>query len=343
MNYPEFLKKGDTIGICAPSGGIVKPEKIEELNLAKKQLQELGYKVVQTESVCKEYKGRSNTGEQRAKEFMQLLKNDDVKLIIFATGGDFLIEMLDYLDFDELKNMKPKWLQGFSDITSINFLFNTILEIPTMYCQTIKDYAMNPLYRNLTDALKIESGEEVLQYSFEKHEKVIPFTEQVEQNNPNKTYNLTENVEWKNITGESKIEIKGRTIGGCLDCIKTFFGTKYDYINKYIDKYKEDGIIWFLECFEMSTPELFRILWQMKNAGYFRFCNGIIFGRPLFVREDYDISFDEAIKEALKDIQIPIITGADIGHVAPQMALLSGAFLEIRSEKGKGIVKTYFK
>ena len=152
MNYPEFLKKGDTIGICAPSGGIVKPEKIEELNLAKKQLIELGYKVIQTDSVCKEYKGRSNSGEQRAKEFMQLLKNDEVKLIIFATGGDFLIEMLDYLDFNELKNIKPKWLQGFSDITSINFLFNTILDIPTMYCQTIKDYAMKPLHRNLTDA-----------------------------------------------------------------------------------------------------------------------------------------------------------------------------------------------
>ena len=93
----------------------------------------------------------------------------------------------------------------------------------------------------------------------------------------------------------------------------------------------------------MSTPELFRILWQMKNADYFKYCREIIFGRPLFVREDYEISFDEAVKEALKDLEIPIITGADIGHVAPQMAILSGAVLEITSEKGKGTVKTYFK
>ena len=28
MNYPDNLKIGDTIGICAPSCGIVKPEKI---------------------------------------------------------------------------------------------------------------------------------------------------------------------------------------------------------------------------------------------------------------------------------------------------------------------------
>ncbi len=30
MKQPESLKKGDTIGICAPSGGITKPEKIKE-------------------------------------------------------------------------------------------------------------------------------------------------------------------------------------------------------------------------------------------------------------------------------------------------------------------------
>ena len=30
MNYPESLKKGDTIGICAPSGGITKIDKIKK-------------------------------------------------------------------------------------------------------------------------------------------------------------------------------------------------------------------------------------------------------------------------------------------------------------------------
>ncbi len=33
------------------------------------------------------------------------------------------------------------------------------LEIPSIYCDTIKSYAMKPLYRNLKDALKIASGE----------------------------------------------------------------------------------------------------------------------------------------------------------------------------------------
>ena len=183
MNYPEKLKKGDTIGICAPSGGITEKEDILQLELAENQLRKMGYKIIETKSVRKEAKGRSASGKERAKEFMELLENEEVKLIIFAAGGDFLIEIFDYLDFEKIKDLKPKWLQGFSDITGISFLFNIILDIPTMYCQTIKYYAMNPLFRNLTDALKIEEGEGIVQKSFEKYQKVVDFRESIENEN----------------------------------------------------------------------------------------------------------------------------------------------------------------
>lgn len=390
MNYPEKLKKGDTIGICAPSGGIAEKEDILQLELAENQLRKMGYKIIETKSVRKENKGRSASGKERAKEFMELLENEEVKLIIFAAGGDFLIEIFGYLDFEKIKNLKPKWLQGYSDITGISFLFNTILDIPTMYCQTIKDYAMKPLFRNLTDALRIEEGEGIVQESFEKYQKVVDFRESIENEdleNENKelkdnkerkeninntkqlndeislnklgekekderkkekckleeltkTYELTEKVEWKNITGEEKIQIKGRSLGGCLDCIKGYIGTKYDKVNEYVERHKKDGLIWFLEVFEMSTPEVYRTLWQMKNAGYFKDCTGIVFGRPLFIREDYETNFNDTVKEALQDLEIPIICDADIGHVKPQLAIVNGAIIEITSQNGKGTVKT---
>lgn len=336
MNYPENLKIGDTIGICAPSAGIVKPEKQEKLDLAIKALENMGYKVIETASVRKEEKGRSASAETRAREFMELLENDEVKLIIFATGGDFLCEMLDYLDFDKIKKLKPKWMQGYSDITGISYLFNTILDIPTMYCQTIKDYAMKPLYRNLMDSLEIEKGNEVIQESFAMYEKEWD----LENTDPYAGYNLTEKVEWENIFGEEKIVMQGRSLGGCLDCIKSYIGTKYDKVQEYIERHKKDGIIWFLETFEMNTAELQRTLWQMKSAGYFKYCKGIVFGRPLFIREDYETNFNDAVKMALEDLQIPIICDADIGHVSPQMAVVNGAILKITSENGKGQLET---
>lgn len=364
MNYPENLKKGDTIGICAPSGGITKEDSIKKLELAEKQLQEMGYKIIETESVRKEERGRSASGKQRAKEFIELLENDNVKLIIFATGGDFLVEMIPYLDFEKIKRLKPKWMQGYSDITGINYLWNTILEIPSIYCQTIKDYAMRPLFRNLTDALKIASGEEIEQTSFEKHEEIIDFRieqpeellenqesieefnqkqEEVKKQELEKGYDLTQETKWINLKSEEKIEFKGRAIGGCLDCIKVFIGTKYDNVKNYIETYKQDGIVWFLEAFEMSTPTVYLTLWQMKEAGYFEHCKGIIFGRPLFIRNDYDTDFNQAVEDVLGDLNIPIICDADVGHIAPQLAMVNGAILEITSQGGKGRVKTYLK
>ncbi len=97
MNYPEKIKKGDLIGICAPSAGISEEEKIKKLEEAENQLTELGYKIIETKSVRLEEKGRSTSAKQRAEEFMELWENEQVKLILCATGGDFLCEMLDYL------------------------------------------------------------------------------------------------------------------------------------------------------------------------------------------------------------------------------------------------------
>lgn len=336
MRYPENLKIGDTIGICAPSSGIVEPEKIQKLDQAIKQLKDMGYKIIETESVRKDIKGRSAIAKQRAKEFMSLMEDEKVKLILYAAGGDFLMEMLDELDFEKLKQMKPKWTQGFSDITTISFPLNILCDMPSMYCESIKDYGMHPLYRNLTDALKIESGEEIVQTSFEK---CVDGKDDLEDG----TYHLTKKVEWKNITGQDKIIMKGRAFGGCLDCIDTLIGTKFDKVKEYLNRYEENGIIWFLECYEMNTRMFQRILWKMKHAGYFKNCKGIIFGRSYIMREDYELTFDQACLDALGNLNIPMITQADIGHVPPQLAVVNGAILEIISEKGKGIVKTYLK
>lgn len=335
MRYPEKLKIGDTIGICAPSSGTVEPDKLERLDKAIEQFKKLGYKVIETASARKDVQGRSAPAIVRAKEFMELWENEEVKLIIYAGGGDFLMEMLDYIDFSELKKSKPKWTQGFSDITHLSFLLNTICDMPSMYCENVKDYGMTPWYHNLKDCLKIESGEEIVQNSFEKYQEG--------EDNEDGTYNLTKEVKWRNITGEEKIEIKGRAIGGCLDCVDTLIGTEFDKVKEYVQKYKDDGIVWFLECYEMNTPLLQRILWKMKHAGYFEHCKGIIFGRSLMMREDYEVSEEQAILDAIGDLGLPIITRADIGHVPPQLAITQGAILKITSENGKGTIETYLK
>lgn len=361
MNYPKSLKKGDTIGICAPSAGVSKPEKQLKLDEAIRRLKERGFNIIETPNVRNNIDGRSADKKIRAQEFMSLYENPEVSAIIFATAGDFLMEMLDFIDFEKLKVLEPKWMAGYSDITGLSFLVTTISEVPTLYTQTIKDFAMIPLHESLENALKIMMGENPIQNSFDKCEKVVElkdFTdeinsdnEKVEENseekflnniNPNEGYNLEENVLWKNLYNEEKIEISGRAIGGCLDVLKNIIGTKYDNVKQYIEKYKQDGIIWFFDIFEITTPEIVRTLWQFKNAGYFEHCKGILIGRVLFLREDYNIDLPKALKQGLEELDIPVIYDMDIGHVSPQMAMVNGSKIEVFSENGKGYIKTYF-
>lgn len=340
MKYPKSLKKGDIIGITAPSCGI-KEEDFLRTDNAKKKIEEHGYRVIETPNVRTNYRGRSSRKQQRAKEFMELWENPEVKSIILASGGDFLCEMLDCIDFEKLKNEEPKWIQGFSDCTNLTYIFTLNLGIATIYGPTYKAFGMNDWHISLENSIKLMQKQEIIQYSYEKHQEFKGFD--VSEGDSYSGYDLTKKVKWKNLRNEEKIEFSGRAIGGCFDVVKNLIGTKYDKVEEFTEKYKEDGIVWFLEVFEANTPGIFCNLWQMKNAGYFENCKGIIFGRPLMIREDYEISYEQTIKDALQDLNIPIILDADIGHVPPQIPIVTGSKIEVKSSKGKGTIKTIFK
>lgn len=337
MKYPEFIKKGDFIAVTAPSMGFYKEDQLEEYDNAIKNIKNLGYSFIETDNVRKCENGRSSSAKERAQQFLDVWENEKVSAIVCAKGGDFACEMLDYLDFEYLKNTKPKWLQGFSDITNLGFVFTTNLDIATIYGENIRDYGMRELFENLTNSLELMQGKKVIQKSFGACEPIDSERAPFEQ------YNMTAKTEWKNLFGEKSVNFSGRCIGGCFDVIVNLMGTKYDKVKEYVQKYKNDGIVWFFDVFEMSTPQVFCHLWQMKNAGYFENCKGIIFGRPFLIREDYEISFADAIKDALKELNIPIILDADIGHIPPQMPIVNGAILEVSCENGNGEIKTFFR
>lgn len=340
MVYPEFLKVGDIVGITAISKGITEDYKQKRLDSAIEYLKQKGFKVIETSNVRKGERGRSSTGQQRAEEFMSLWKDESVKAIFMAAGGDYAIEMLDYLDFNEMKKYKPKWIQGFSDVTTIGYLIPSCIDIATVYADNVTSYGMRPVHKSLDQAIEVMMGKTMIQYSYENFQNgyldygIEDF---------DKTYQLYDEVYWKNLNGENEINIKGRAIGGCLDIVTNFVGTKYDNINNFINKYKNEGIIWFLEVFDFTSPQVFWHLWKLKNAGYFEYCTGIIFGRTAVCREEYNVTFEDSLKDALLDLNVPVIYDMDFGHKPPQIAIMNGGFLEINSKDGKGFVKHYFK
>lgn len=339
MRYPRNLKLGDYIVTTAPSDGIRKEVDYKRLDNVKNNFEKIGYKYKETKNVRTSENGRSDSSVERAKQFIEAWKDEEVGAIISATGGDFLNEMLDELDFDKLKKLPQKWFQGYSNNTELIFLLTTLCDIACIYGSNVKAFGMRKWHKSLESSIEIMSGKEITQESFEKCE-LVDWNDRID---PYEEYNLENDVLWKNLNNEEKIKFRGRSIGGCFDDLINLIGTKYDKVKEYIERYKEDGIVWFFEIFELSTPAIYLHLWQMKNAGYFENCKGIIFGRPLIIREDYGITYEQTLKDAFKNLNIPVIYDADIGHVAPQMPIVSGAILEIECENGKGKITNYFK
>ena len=129
MKYPKKIEQGKYIGITAPSGGITKEVDQPRLDNAIKNIEDMGYKVIETQNVRTEEKGRSSSAKERTEQFMQLWENEDVRAIISAGGGDYLTEMLDYIDWEDLKKYEPKWFQGYSDNTVLTFLIPRKIKI----------------------------------------------------------------------------------------------------------------------------------------------------------------------------------------------------------------------
>ena len=311
-------------GICAPSAGV--GHKIEEFDKSLNNLRKEGYQIIETASVRNDSMP-SNIPEIRGKEFNELLNDKKIDMIWSASGGDFMIEMLDFVDEEALiKN--PKWFAGYSDPTSLLFHITTNFDIATIYGNNAGSFDMTNLHPSLKNALKILKGDIVKQESFEKCERVS--VDSLDG------YNLDTEVHWKTPNGE--VDITGRLIGGCIDCLSFIIGTKYDGTAKFVEKYKDDGIIWYFDNFALKSEDLFNSLWHMKQAGWFKYAKGFVFGRTLFEGTMLDLSYEDAIKRSLGE-EIPIVMDADIGHVAPKFTVINGAFGHVLANEGKGSLK----
>ena len=332
MIYPDFLKKGDIIGVTAPSGGVTKECDIFCFKAAKRKLEARGYRVIFTDNVfMSDDLGRSTDSLTRAKEFMELIENKEVKYICSAKGGDFLMEILPYLDFDVIKK-NPKWIQGYSDNTILTYNIATKCDIATVYGNNFGCYGMEEYHPSILRNLEIIEGKRSEQTSFDYYENEfydkITGTESFRQD-------LPVNIFAKGVSGESTVEFSGRLIGGCLDVVMDNLGNGFDDTKTFLDKYKKDGIIWFLESFAATSDTVIRNMWKLKQIGFFENTTGIIFGREMFFTKTYERDFAESIFEVLKELEIPLIFGADIGHKAPQMTMITGALANVKYESGK--------
>lgn len=128
-----------------------------------------------------------------------------------------------------------------------------------------------------------------------------------------------------------QLQIEGRLIGGCMDCLVNLLGTKYDKVTEFAEQYKEDGVIWFLESCDLNVMSIRRAIWQMKNAGWFSYVKGFLIGRPaVYGQEMMGLDQYHAVCDLLAELHVPVIMDADIGHLSPMMPLVCGSHAAVQ-------------
>lgn len=329
MRIPKFLKDGGTVGFAAPSFGCnIEPYKSGFIN-AQKKFTAMGYKLEIGEN-CYEGCGIgiSNTPKKCGDELNSFMIGKRADIVISCGGGELMCEVLDYVDFTNIAKAEPIWYMGFSDNTNMTFLLPILCDTAAIYGPCAPAFGMSTWHKSIQDALDIITNTTSEIHSYKLWEKESLKTEE----NPLEPYNVTEKTIIKYYNCNGNTDITGRLIGGCLDCLDTLVGTKYDKVSEFNERYKEDGIIWFIEACDLNVMGIRRALWQLKHSGWFKYVKCFLIGRPLcFGEELFGLNQYEAVIAILKEYNVPIIMDLDIGHLPPMMPLISGAKIHLET------------
>ncbi len=175
--------------VCSNGKNIEDKARLEKLEGI---LVEMGLVPVFTKYIYRDKYGRAASPQLRADELMSFYRNNEIKAIFDISGGDIANEVLEYLDYDVIKENYKSFF-GYSDLTTV---LNSLIS---------KTDKINYLYQILNIIENVE-----IRTSFE--------------NTFLKKQNSLFDVNWKFLQGT---KIEGEIVGGNIRCFLKLAGTEY--------------------------------------------------------------------------------------------------------------------
>lgn len=313
----ERLKVGDEIRVIAPSrsGAILKSEQID---ISVKRLEALGFRVTFSKNFKNYDLFYQSSIEERIEDLHEAFLDPKVKMILTAIGGYNSNQLLDYIDYDIIRN-NPKIFCGYSDITALNnaiYHKTGLINYSGPHFSTLGmkhglDYTMDYFLQAITNdsILYIEPSKEWSNDLWYLNQEDRTFY-------PNEGYF---------IINEGQAE--GKILGGNLCTFNLLQGTKF--MPDLTDS------ILFIEDDNESHSQMFdrdlQSLLHQPNANKIK---AIIIGR--FEKES------QVTKEGLrliiqskKELQhIPVIANVDFGHTSPIFTIPIGGTCTVKVSGG---------
>lgn len=300
MIYGKKLKFGDTLGFIAPSGAVRTEGAIERAVL---ETERMGFKVKLGESAGQKYGYLSGTDEVRARDVNAMFADDEVDAIVCLRGGYGAMRILDKLDYDMIAK-HPKIFVGFSDITALHIALLEKCGLATFHGpMAAANWAGKPL-----DEFSRESMYRALMNAKPVGELANPPEYPKQMVNPG--------------------QAEGQLVGGNLMLISSSLGTPWELDTK--------GRIIFIEEIGERTYCVDRMLTQMRLAGKFDDCAGVVFGDfadcPVEYPE-FGLTLEEIIRDVVAPCGKPVFTGLRCGHCTPKLTLPFGVKCRMDADK----------
>ena len=281
---PSFLHPGDTIALVSPSYHTP----MENVDTAAMILKEWGFETVVGPNVGKTHLGRyAGTPQERLSDLEWALENPSVKAILCNRGGYGTIGLVGLLPEEEL-SAHPKWLIGFSDITTLHGMETRagVMSIHGTMCSLMtKSHGKgltNTVLRDLLTGI-------IPEYQAPAHPLDQP--------------------------GHAT----GTLVGGNLFTFTPVLGTSADATLC-------EDIILFIEEVEEDMSHIDRLIHSMILNGVFDRCKGVILGEFTDCGANLEFgSVEEMICSYLKDYGFPVLCGFPAGHGDVNLPLLMGA------------------
>lgn len=293
---PSKLKKGDTIGVIAPSNYIEKDD-LEYINASIALMEASGFKVKFGKYVFEDTLGYGTSPEKRAADINWAFTDDEVKAIMCVKGGEDSNTALDYIDYKMIKN-HPKIICGFSDNTSILNAIHEKAGLVTYH---------GPTFKSLTSW---ETG-----YAYKQFIKTFAEnTESLIMGEPEDEYTT---IQAGQATGE--------LVGGNLSLFTKLVCGKYA-VNL------QDKILFLEELGFEAAPEMVNSnIYYLKQNGVFDKIAGLWIGN---YEHPSKISLEKIVMNAIGDeYKFPIIKSDNFGHIDKKIIIPIGTKAEINTNE----------
>ncbi|BDX08363.1 LD-carboxypeptidase [Planctobacterium marinum] len=292
---------------------------------------------------------RENTGyvsadaKTRTAEFMDFLTAPEVDAVIPPYGGELATECLPLLDYEKLRQLPPKWIVGYSDISTITCAITVSCDYATVHGPCLMEMLANQNDPLTSGTLQRLFTEEMGSFS-QKSSPVYQDYFQNWQENPLTGFDLRRPTQWRSLNKQQDQQapetMRGRLFGGCLDTLVNLFANPYLDFEQFKQRYQLDGVLLYLENVEQSPIGLKRALLSMQYRGVFDNLNGILLGRSTGPEDAQgQLDYYQVIEEFFAERDYPVFYDVDISHYPPNMTIVNGALASVQLQAGKGVIK----